>query len=342
VRQAVDDRTRNRVLVRELEDERRERAEVVEAHLLRDVRARELDRRGDAEVRGHALFEHRLRAAAVLAARRRLDRGETDVRPAAPVAAHRAERGEPHTPSVRRDPDAVDPGPAGDGDPPPSLRARAEHGERVVPDDDAPGKVARLRGGAIRLLLVVEVDAGEQEHRQIGAIAHLVDEAGEDVQAALEAKVVGRALRPAHRADHLAVLTDEDDVRLRVAAVDGEDGPQRTASSAIRSSRPSTSSSCPISGCASSALRMSVASRVTAARAVSRSYAAVCCTSPSISGGSGSCGSGLAPFRSTRAGTSTTSSSARPASVSSFRTSTSCTAPSPLESEATRPSAASL
>ena len=51
---------------------------------------------------------------------------EADVVTAAPVARDRAERGEAHLPTVGRDPDAVDPGAAHDGDAPAALGAGAQ------------------------------------------------------------------------------------------------------------------------------------------------------------------------------------------------------------------------
>ena len=68
-------------------------------------------------------------------------------------------------------------------------------------------------------------------------------------------------------------------------------------STASSSSRWSTRPSWPISGCASSALRAVAGSRVTAASAVRRSYAATCWTRPSSSGASGRCGSGTGTVR---------------------------------------------
>jgi hypothetical protein len=60
--------------------------------------------------------------------------------------------------------------------------------------------------------------------------------------------VVRMAERTAREAEQRTVVPDEGRIGLRPTAVDGEDGLQRTASATSRSSRPSTSSTWPISG----------------------------------------------------------------------------------------------
>ena len=210
--------------------------------------------------------------AAVLAAGRSGDRGEADGAGAVhAVAADRAERGEARLAAVRRDADAVHPGAAGHGDAPAALASRPQDGEGVVADDDLGGPAAPLGLGSVGLLLVREVEPGEEEDGEVGRRADLRGERVDHVRARLDADVMRVAQRAAGEAEHRAVLPHESRVGLRAPAVDGEDGLQRTASATSRSSRPSTSSTWPISGWASSALRASTGSRLSAARTVSRS-----------------------------------------------------------------------
>ena len=119
----------------------------------------QLARRSRPEVRWNGVLERRLRAAAVLAARRGHQRGETDVVAAAPVAGDRPERGEAGVPSVRRDADAVDARAADDGHAPAVLSAGSQHRERVVVDDRARGPATRL-GRPVQL-----VDLGRESRR---------------------------------------------------------------------------------------------------------------------------------------------------------------------------------
>ena len=82
-------------------------------------------------------------------------------------------------------------------------------------------------------LLGGEVDAREQElpdlcHRpvrplQAGLLDRFVEELLEHAEAAADAEVMRRAEWAAHERAHVAVRGDERQVRLRVAAVDGED-----------------------------------------------------------------------------------------------------------------------
>src|SRR4029079_712095 len=80
------------------------------------------------------------------------------------------------------------------------------------------------------LLLAWEVDARHAEQRdrrerpvQTGACARLVEQPREHTETAILAQVVRRALRPPRKAEQAAVLADEREVGLRVAAVDGKD-----------------------------------------------------------------------------------------------------------------------
>ena len=156
----------------------------------------------------------------------------------------------------------------------------------------------------------------------------------------------GELSGPRTSREHAPVDTDEREIGLRVAAVDGEDDRRRHASAslpgprqALRLRREQALDQLLVQRMLSDQrmceqrLARDRRSPVAAAWAASRSYAATCWVRPSSSGASGSCGSGTIRPSSTRAGTSTTSSSARPASVPAFRTSTSCTTSSPLTSE---------
>src|SRR5205823_3421682 len=150
--------------------------------------------------------------------------------------------------------------------------------EGVVADGDALGEAPCGRGCLHRLFLRGEVDAGEVEPSDLGYGAVAVwktclgDRLGKEVvenrEAAVDAEVVRRALRPADERDDLAVCTDQRQIGLRVAAIDRED--ERLAhadtsrgSNRGRWARPSfrsfstSSSTCgiwPISGWASRAL----------------------------------------------------------------------------------------
>ena len=105
----------------------------------------------------------------------------------------------------------------------------------------------------------------------------LLEQTREHPDATVLAEMMRRALRPAGEAEQPAIVADQCQVGLRVPAVDGQGNRHTaTASSASRSSRSSLSSYCAISGCVSSAFFAVTGSRVTAASAVSRSYAATC------------------------------------------------------------------
>ena len=99
-------------------------------------------------------------------------------------------------------------------------------------------------------------------------------EPAEQPHAAVEAEVVRRAVAAAHEREHRAVLAQQRQVGLGVAAVDGEDeaAAHGTGSPASRRSTSSPAiSSWPISGCASSAVRTSSALPDSAARTARRS-----------------------------------------------------------------------
>src|SRR5205823_1341359 len=105
-------------------------------------------------------------------------------------------------------------------------------------------------------LLAREVDAGHAEHRHRGEVAvepgagtRLVEQSGQHAHAAVLADVVRRALRATRVAEQVALLVDQCEVGLRIAAIDRQhDRHTATASSASRSSSSSDSSYCAISG----------------------------------------------------------------------------------------------
>ena len=241
--------------------------------LLRERRWRRL-----AEVRRHRLLQRRPLAAAVLAAGRGGDRLDADVVATAPVARDPAERREASLTSVRGDADAVDACAADDADAPAVLGAGAEDGEGVVADGDPGREAARTRRRRHLLHLGGEVDAGQQQLpdlrdwavavRQAGLLNRLREQVADDAERAVQAEVVRRALGAADERKHPAVVADEREVGLPVAAVDGEHerAAHRTASresNCGRCARPASRSSSvsrsacgawPTSGCASSAL----------------------------------------------------------------------------------------
>ena len=184
----------------------------------------------DAEVRRDEPLEARLRAAPVLAARRRGQRGEADVAAAAPVAGDLAERREARVASVRRDPDAVDAGTAGDCHAPAALRPGAEHGEGVVANRHAAGPAARgrrrlrppapRRGKSTPARNRSATSAAPREAPAASTTSSSITSSDR-----LEAEMVRRAGRPAPEREQLAVRAHEREVGLRVAAVDGEHEP---------------------------------------------------------------------------------------------------------------------
>src|SRR5262245_14326023 len=313
-------------------------------------------RRREAEVRGYRLLEARLRASPVLAPSGCDDSGETDVVAASPVARDRAEGGKASMTAVRRDADAVDARPTDDGYAPALVRPRPQHGERVVLDHGAPRPAPFGRRRSELLLVGPEVHARHEERghlgegrvvlRETGLAQRVLEEFVEHVEASVHSQVLRSTARPATKHQRAPVGRDEREVGLRVAAVDREDDAVAHATTSLvarsRSSSSPASSSCAISGCASSALRATSGSRVSAARAARRSYAATCWTRPRSSGASGDWGRRAGPAAVILAGASTTSSSDRPVIVSPLRTSTTCTSPvSPARAE-TSPIAASL
>ncbi len=253
----------------------------------------ELARRRQAEVRGNRALETRAWAATVLAPRRRRDGRESEVVASAPVARDRPERGKAGMSAVGSDADTVDPGAARDRDPPAALSTGTQDRERVVSDVDARRPATLGHGLTQRLLLRREVDA---RHQQRGHLRHAavrrrkarvpkraLEQAVENGEATFDAEMMRGAERSAHEGEDGAVRLHEREVRLRVAAVDGEDGGAhnrlsawncgRCSAPASRSLWTSSSESAywPINGCVSSALRATAGSPLTAALAASRS-----------------------------------------------------------------------
>ena len=230
--------------------------------------------------------------------------------PQSPVIGPSDEK--PRVAAVRGHADAVDARAADNGDSPAPVRAGPEDGERVVANRDARGPAACEHRLAERLLLDREVDAGHQQlggrDRQLELARRLGEQRPEHRDPALEPEVVRRAARAAHEREQAAFGADEREVRLRVAAVDGQDHGLRLTEAQVRpaarrrTSSSSASSYWPISGWVSSALRATTRSPVSAASTARRSYAATCWTSPSSSGASGAWGSATGPFRSTARG----------------------------------------
>ena len=183
--------------------------------------------------------------------------------------------------AVGADADAVDARAAHHRDAPAALGAGAQDGERVVADAQALGPAAVDRG-VQPLLLDRQVEPGQQQVADRGAPVAGEPRAGARVRVqllehrdrAVEPDVVGRADAAAHEREHLAVLAQQRQVGLRVAAVDGEHEPPAHRTGSPASSRSTSSpaiSSWPISGWASSALRTSSGLPDSAARTASRS-----------------------------------------------------------------------
>ena len=312
----------------------------------------QLERRREPEVRGDRLFQRRSRPASVRTTGGGRECREADVVAAAPVPGDRPQGRETSDTAGRRHADAVDAGATRDGDAPAALGAGPEDGERVVLDDDASRPATVLDRFFQLGLLGRKVDTRHEEGGggrrvavQACAFERVEPERVEHVERAVEPEMMRRARSAAHQREHPSERIDEREVRLRVPSVDCDRNRRRhhtTSCASSLSSSCSANASWPISGWVRSALCATTASRLTAASAASRSYAATCWISPRISGASRACASGSNPDAPTLAGISTTSSAASPPRVPLFRTSTSWTRPSPFRSDATSPTAASL
>jgi hypothetical protein len=223
-------------------------------------------------VLGDESLEHAPRAPLVLATNGRADGRETHrARTVHRVAADRAERREAYVAAVRADADAVHPVPARDRDAPAACAPCPEHRKRVVADDGLGRPAAFLGFREVGVLLVREVEAGDEQDCEIGRSPDLGRERVDGIGARPDTDDLRVAERSSGKTEQGPVLANQRRVGLRASAVDREDGLQWTASATSRSSRPSTSSTWPISGCASNAFRASTGSRLSAARTVSRS-----------------------------------------------------------------------
>ena len=303
----------------------------------------------EAEVSRNGSLEARPRPASVFAPRRGRDGGEAEVVAAAPVAGDRAERGEPRMPAVRGDADAVDPGAAVIATPQPrSVPARRTANvslptmERVAPSRAArrrraqrpPPRGSRRRpaaGGDVRDPAVVVAEPR--------LARRVVEQPLEHGEAAFDAEVMGRAQRTANEREHRAVGADEREVGLRVAAVDGEHDRARSSLDlrvgtaadarrrlraggrrAPRTARAGRSAGASAAPCARLPGRRSWPPARRAAR--TRRRVASGRAAPARPAAAAAASARPRPIR---AGTSTTSSSARPAIVPSLRTSTTWT-----------------
>ena len=112
-------------------------------------------------MRRHCRLQHRLRAAAVLAPRRREHGVPADVRAASPVAGRPAERAEARLAAVGRDTDTIDACATHDRNTPASVGAGTKDGERVVVDGHPLRPTAPLEAGANSLFLGGKVDPRE-------------------------------------------------------------------------------------------------------------------------------------------------------------------------------------
>ena len=296
------------------------------------------------EVRRHGALERGPRPAAVLAARRRRQRGEPDVVAAAPVAGDRAERGEAHVAAVGADADAVDARAAHDRDAPAALGAGAQDRERVVADAQAsaqprrrPRRAARSSStgrsspASSRWPTSARASPSSPARARASRVQLL-----EQLERAVEPEVVRRAAAAADEREHRAVVAHQREVGLRVAAVDGEHEPPAHRTGSPASSRSTSSpaiSSWPISGWASSALRTSSGlPRQRRAHGEPLVGGDVLDEAEQLRRERRLARAATGPSGPTRAGTSTTSSSASPASVPPLRMSTTWTAsPAPRQ-----------
>jgi hypothetical protein len=204
--------------------------------------------RGQAEARGHRGAERRGRPAAVPAAHGVPHHRVAEPEAAAPVTGQRAVGQVPGRRAVRRHRHAVDPGAAGDRHAPGLLGAAAEHRERVVQRDRGARPAGRGERGGQRRLLLRQVGPGQargdmrgERARPAGAGAvhaclrrRLGDHVAESAHGAVDAVVLVRRAGAAHGGEQGTVPADEGQVRLAVAAVDGEHGGEPALLSLVR------------------------------------------------------------------------------------------------------------
>ena len=198
------------------------------------------DRR-QAEIRGRALPQRGVLAAAVLGAHRPPHDLLAEVVATPPVAGEPSEREEPGGPPVRCQAHAVDAGAAGDSHAPRGLaggrgEAGPQHGERVVGDGRGQRPALAAQRRRELLLFLGQVGAGQAARRVPGDQSagchaclrgHVGDDLAEYPHRAFDADVLLVGAGPAARGEQGAVRGDERDFCLAVPAVDGEHRRQR-------------------------------------------------------------------------------------------------------------------
>ncbi len=322
-----------------------------------------IGRRPKPEVGGHGALEDRRRPPAVGAARRRGQPGEPEVVAATPVPGDRAQGREPRPRAVGPDAHAVEPAPQTIATPQPRSVPARRTAKVSLRDRDATRPASPLQRLEQRPLLLRQIGARHEDLADVGTPPcrraardswprprsrsrtsrkpSTPRRCGELPGPRTAARTVPSEPTSARSVFELPPSTASPTRGLirTPPPVSGPTTPRRPpgARAAHRPSRTRRSADGP--GARAAPAR---GSRVVAASAASRSYAATCWTSPRSSGASGRCGSGTGPSRPIRAGTSTTSSAWSPASVDPLRTSTSCTSPVSANREAIRAVAASL
>jgi hypothetical protein len=152
-----------------------------------------------------------------------------------------AERRQPRHPAVRRDPRRVHPGPTDKGDAPATIRSDADGRIGVVQDLADRGEATPVELGGKTSGIADGIGAGEPIDRDVGSPSggepglrpRLRHEAHENVQPGVHPHLLMRCRRTAHRGEQPAVVSDDRDVGLRVAAVDGEDRHGRSSQPTI-------------------------------------------------------------------------------------------------------------
>ena len=151
----------------------------------------------------------------------------------APVARDVADPIEPRRPAVRRDRRPVDALAADERDAPGLARPGPQRADGVVDDDVALAQPRPLKRPSSSRTSAAKsapaswtpiVESGRVEGSSPACRRGFLDELDEPLHALLEPDRLVRRGRAADRREERAVGGDERDVRLRVAAVDGEDG----------------------------------------------------------------------------------------------------------------------
>ena len=221
------------------------------------------------------------------------------------------------------------PAPQTTATPQPRLGARAQHREGVVADRRCARPSPRSATAACEPRSSSGRSTPGEQHRATSATGpprgrgprgqRAREQALEDVEAALHADVVRRAERAAHEREQLAVAAHQGQIGLRVAAVDREHDRRahRTTASAAeqpvaaaprrsRAGRSADASAAP-------SARWHADRRSPPPGRSSRSYAATCWTRPEqLRARAAPAAAARARRAPMRAGTSTTSSAARP------------------------------